>query len=640
MRGGLQMLRHNWLSGARYSVRKKMMWFVMIITLVALLIASAAMVMYELRTYHESRLNDLLSQADLIGRSSASAVVFDDAKTAQASLALLKVAPRITAAAIYTAKGVRFASYARNDAANVKFPELPQAEGYKIEGNQIAVYQQIEDNGEIVGTVYLQARYELVDRLKSYLSILGAVMALSLFGAMLITAWLSELMSRPILEITDVARQVMARRDFALRVRRTTVDEIGYLVDAFNDMLAEIGRRSQALEESNRALQQEMAERRGAEKALLAADQRKDEFLATLAHELRNPLAPLRTALELLRTSGGDAATLASAREVMDRQLRQLVRLVNDLLDVSRITTGKMTLKKERIDLADVVKSALEASRPLIESRGHLLDVVLPAEPVTLYADATRVAQVFLNLLNNAAKFTEPGGTIRVVASAGNGELVVTVSDTGIGISAKMLPVIFEMFAQADRSLERAQAGLGVGLTLVRHLAELHGGTVIARSDGPGRDSEFTVRLPVIAQPGQGEAATGGTQGAGAASAKHRILLADDNEDFVDSLALLLRAIGHEVVVTHDGLAAVAAAAEFKPEFAFLDIGLPKLNGYELARCLRSSPATQNTVLVAVTGWGQSEDVKRARDAGFAIHLTKPVELDAIARILQNPPPA
>jgi len=636
---GLQILRNSWLRGARYSVRKKLMWVVMTTTLVALLIASGAMVIYELRTYHEARVSDLVSQADLIGRSSAAALMFDDPKTAQANLALLKVAPRISAAAIYTAKGARFASYVRADLADVKFPDLPQADGYHVEGDQITVFQQIVDHNEVVGTVYLRARYELIDRLFSYVTILGAVMALSLFGAMLITAWLPELVSRPILEITEVARQVMARRDFSLRVRRTTVDEIGYLVDAFNDMLAEIGRRAQALEESNRALQQEMAERRGAEKALLAADQRKDEFLATLAHELRNPLAPLRTALELLQNSGTDADTLRSAREVMERQLRQLVRLVNDLLDISRITTGKMTLKKEPIQLGDVVKSAVESARPLIETRRHRLDVVLPPVTVTLFADFTRLAQVFLNLLNNAAKFTDSGGAIKLTAEVKGGDLVVTVADTGIGISAKMLPVIFDMFAQADRSLERAQAGLGVGLTLVKHLTELHGGTVVARSDGAGRGSEFIVRLPVIARPEDRAAAPAGP-GAPSAAPARRILMADDNEDFVDSLAMLLRAGGHEVMVAHDGLAAVAAAAEFKPDFAFLDIGLPKMNGYELARCLRGTPATAHTVLVAVTGWGQQEDIRRAREAGFAIHLTKPVEVDAIAQILQNPPPA
>ncbi|HEV7822903.1 MAG TPA: ATP-binding protein, partial [Burkholderiales bacterium] len=290
-----------------------------------------------------------------------------------------------------------------------------------------------------------------------------------------------------------------------------------------------------------------------------------------------------------------------------------------------------------RVALSDICTSAVESARPLIEARGHRLDVHLPTSPVILYADATRLAQVLLNLLNNAAKFTDSGGTITFAAEAKGAELLITVKDTGIGISAKMLPVIFDMFAQADRSLDRAQAGLGVGLTLVKHLVELHGGAIAARSEGAGQGSEFVVRLPVVAQPDDEEPGADTVRAAGEKPAQRRILLADDNEDFVDSLAMLLRSEGHEVLVVHDGLAAVAAAAEFKPEFAFLDIGLPKLNGYELARTLAASPATQATVLVAVTGWGQQDDVRRAHEAGFAVHLTKPVELDAIAQILQNP---
>jgi signal transduction histidine kinase len=631
-----QLLRDSVLRGAKYSVRKKLMLVVLATTLVALLLAGGAMVAYELRTYHATQVDDLFSQADLIGRASAPALAFDDPKAARENLSLLRVTPRISAAAIYTIKGAQFATYTRADIAGFKFPEFPQADGYQIDGNQLLLFKQIEDDNEVLGTVYLRARYELMDRLKNYLSILGAVMALSLVGALLMTAWLQAVVSRPILEITEVARQVMTRRDFSLRVRKTTEDEIGYLVDAFNDMLAEIGRRAQALEESNRALQQEMGERRDAEKALLAADRRKDEFLATLAHELRNPLAPLRNALEILRTAGNDADTLRSARDMMERQLHQLVRLVNDLLDVSRITTGKMILQKERIQLQDVVKSALEAAGPLIEARHHRLTLLLPPEPVVLFADFTRLAQVFLNLLNNAAKFTDVGGNITFAAELKDGELVVTVTDTGIGISTKMLPEIFDMFAQADRSLERAQAGLGVGLTLVKHLVELHGGTVIARSDGLGGGSQFIVRLPGVATSGPDSIVQGEGGMNVLAVARHRILLADDNEDFADSLAMLLRAMGHEVRVAHDGLAAAEAAAEFAPEFAFLDIGLPKLNGYELARRLRESPATRKTVLVAVTGWGQENDRRRSREAGFAYHLVKPVEPDAIQRILKG----
>ena len=634
MMPGSQVLRNGVLRAAKYSVRKKLMLVVLVTTLVALLLASGAMVIYDLRTYHEARVNDLFSQADLIGRASAPALAFNDPKTARENLSLLKVTPGISAAAIYTVKGALFATYIRPDIAGVAFPGLPQPDGYQIDGNQLLMFQQIKDKNEVLGTVFLRASYELIDRLQNYLTILGAVMALSLLGALLMTAWLQAVISGPILEVTQVARQVMTRRDFSLRARKTTHDEIGYLVDAFNDMLAEIGRRAQALEESNRALQQEMAERRDAEKALLAADRRKDEFLATLAHELRNPLAPLRNALEILRSAGSDAGAVQSARDMMERQLRQLVRLVNDLLDISRITTGKMTLKKERIELRDVVNSALEAAGPLIEARQHRLTLLLPPQPVVLFADFTRLAQVFLNLLNNAAKFTDAGGSITFAAELKEGELVVTVTDTGIGINPKMLLVIFDMFAQADRSLERSQAGLGVGLTLVKHLVELHGGSIVAHSKGLGHGSQFIVRLPAVAQPEADTAARREDGAGGPATAKYRILLADDNEDFANSLAMLLRAMGHEVRVAYDGLAAAEAARPFKPQFAFLDIGLPKLNGYDLARRLRELPGTRQTVLIAVTGWGQEEDRRRAREAGFAHHLVKPVDLPVLQEIL------
>jgi signal transduction histidine kinase/ActR/RegA family two-component response regulator len=639
MMPSLQIRGDSLLRGAKYSVRKKLMLVVLATTLVALLLTSGAMVIYELRNYHETRVNDLLSQAELVGRASAPALAFDDPKAAQENLSLLRATPAISAAAIYTKKGALFATYTRQDSAGVAFPELPQAGGYRVDGNQLLLSNKIEDNDEVLGTVYLRARYELVDRLKNYLSILGVVMTLSLLGALLMTSWLQAVVSAPILEVTDVARQVMARRDFSLRVRKTTEDEIGYLVDAFNDMLAEIGRRAQALEESNRALQQEMAERREAEKALLAADQRKDEFLATLAHELRNPLAPLRNALEILRTAGGEADTLRCARDMMERQLRQLVRLVNDLLDVSRITTGKMALQRERIVLQDVVKSAVEAAEPLIQARQQRLAVALPPEPVVLFADFTRMAQVFLNLLNNSAKFTAVGGSIAFSAQLKEGELIITVTDTGIGIETAMLPVIFDMFAQVDRALERSNAGLGVGLTLVKHLVELHGGSIVAHSEGLGRGSQFSVRLPVVASRGDAPTAQTAADASAPARARLRILLADDNEDFADSLAMLLRALGHEVRVEHDGLRAAEAAAEFKPEFAFLDIGLPRLNGYELAHSLREAPTTCHTVLIAVTGWGQPDDRRRSGEAGFAHHLVKPVEFDSIQQILNNAAP-
>ena len=622
------------LPEVRHSVRKKLMLVVLATTFTALLLTGIAMVAYDLRTYQQTWVNDLATQADILGRASAPALVFDDPKAARENLALLRARPKISAAAIYTANGGLFATYQR-DEADPQFPPAPEANGYRIEERQLVLFRRIESPNEVLGTVYLKASYELYERLRSYLDILGAVMIVSLLVAALMSAWLQAAVTKPILAITEVARQVMTRRDFSLRAQKTTDDELGYLTETFNSMLAEVDRRATALEETNRTLEREMAERRHAESALLAADRRKDEFLATLAHELRNPLAPLRNALEILKMTGANEAASRSARDMMDRQLRQMVRLVDDLLDVSRITTGKLRVKEEEVELHAVIQNAVDTALPLIESRRHELEISLPQSPVYLRGDSTRLAQVFLNLLNNAAKFTDPGGRIGCTAELQNGHVVVTVADTGIGISREMLPLVFDMFAQVDRSLERTFAGLGVGLTLAKRLLELHGGTMEARSEGLGHGSAFIVRLPVIS-PSTAAGALPREQTVGLRSESRRILLAEDNEDFSSSFATILRAMGHEVLVTHDGLSALEAAHVFKPDVAFLDIGLPKLNGYELARRIRASADGVRAVLIAVTGWGQENDKRRAREAGFDHHLVKPVEPDQVEQILAS----
>ncbi len=620
-------------AGIRSSVRRKVMLVVLATTFVALLLTGAAMMIYDLRTYHQSWVDDVVAQADLIGRASAPALAFDDERVARENLSLLRGRPKVAAAAVYNARGELFASYAREGDAAPQFPQAPGAEGYRIDGNQMQVFKRIEaNNKELLGTIYFQASYEVMERLRSYLAILGSVMVVSMLAALLVAVWLQASVTRPILAVTTVAQQVMSQRDFSLRVRKTTEDEIGYLVEAFNAMLAEIGEQTRTLEDTNSTLELEMGERRAAEKALLAADRQKDEFLATLAHELRNPLAPLLNAMDILRISGNDPKATQAAREMMARQLHQLVQLVNDLLDVSRISTGKMVLKKERTALAGIMQTALEAAAPLVELRGHRLQVELPQEPVWLMADATRLAQVFVNLLNNAAKFTDPGGRIGLHASRQDGELVVRVTDSGLGISADMLPVIFDMFAQADRSLERAHAGLGVGLSLARYLVEVHGGSITASSAGAGRGSEFTVRLPTLEAGAHAEA--GSLPQAAAPANRFRILLADDNVDFAASLAMLLETMDHTVLVANDGQRALEMAPDFKPDFCFLDIGLPKVHGYDLARRLREHPATRDAVMVAVSGWGQEEDKRRSREAGFDHHLVKPVEFGQIEAVL------
>jgi CheY-like chemotaxis protein len=318
----------------------------------------------------------------------------------------------------------------------------------------------------------------------------------------------------------------------------------------------------------------------------------------------------------------------------MERQLAALVRLVDDLLDVSRITRGKVQLRPEPVELAEVVARAVETSTPLIQSRRHELKVSLPPGPVRLTADPTRLAQVLANLLNNAAKYTEEGGRIRLTAERQGGDAVVRVRDTGIGIPADVLPRVFELFAQADRSLDRAQGGLGIGLTLVKSLVEMHGGGVQARSEGLGRGSEFVVRLPAPAIAAAPEP-KGGRKPTEVGWPRRRILVVDDNVDSTNALAkMLTRLYSQEVRVAHDGPEALAAAGEFRPEIVLLDIGLPGMDGYEVARRLRSRPKAEGLLLVALTGWGQESDRDRAREAGFDRHLVKPVDPETLRDLL------
>ena len=374
---------------------------------------------------------------------------------------------------------------------------------------------------------------------------------------------------------------------------------------------------------------------------LSEANRRKDEFLAILAHELRNPLAPIRNGLQIMRLASDNKAAAEQARTMMEEQLAQMVRLIDDLLDISRITRGKIELRKERVELAAVIQSAVESSSPLIEASGHDLTVTLPREPIFLDADLTRLAQVFSNLLNNAAKYTDRGGRIRLTALGQGSDVVITVRDTGIGIPAGMLSKVFEMFMQVDRSLERTQGGLGIGLTLVKRLVDMHGGTSEARSDGPGKGSEFVVRLPVmVLPPAQNPQRSNGCCDQAVAASGRRVLVVDDNPELARSFDMLLRLMGHESRVAYDGLAAVEAAEAFRPDVVLMDIGMPKLNGYEAARRIREQPWGKDMALVAVTGWGQEEDRRRSHEAGFDQHLVKPVDHADLQKVLDQRCPA
>jgi signal transduction histidine kinase len=368
---------------------------------------------------------------------------------------------------------------------------------------------------------------------------------------------------------------------------------------------------------------------------LKEADRQKDEFLATLAHELRNPLAPIRNALEILRIAGADTAASAAARELLDRQIGQVVRLVDDLLDMSRITRGQLELRMEDVQLATVVRSAIEVSRPHIQERRHELIVDPPRLALRVRADVARLSQVFSNLLNNAAKYTPSGGKIRVRFEAKDGEATVVVQDNGAGIPAAALPHVFEMFTQADRSHERSQ-GLGIGLRIVERLVAMHGGTVEARSDGAGTGSEFLVRLPLLPVAGEEPEPKALLLRAQAGPRIRRVLVADDDSDSMTSLAMMLRLMGSEVRTARDGLEAVRIADEFRPDVILLDIGMPVLDGYDACRRIRSETWGAGIVIVALTGWSQEEDRRKSEAAGFDRHLVKPVDPDVLGRFLDG----
>lgn len=367
------------------------------------------------------------------------------------------------------------------------------------------------------------------------------------------------------------------------------------------------------------------------------ADRRKDEFLATLAHELRNPLAPIRSGLEVMKLAKDDPATMEEIRCTMERQTQQLMMLVDDLLDVSRISKGKLELRKCRVKLADVVQSAVEASRPFMVESNHELTVSLPEQPLYLNADPNRLAQVFSNLLNNSTKYTPAGGRIKLSAEQQRGVVIVSVEDNGLGIPAEMLDNIFEMFTQIDRPQEKGYTGLGIGLSLVKSLVEMHDGRIEVRSQGSGAGSVFSVRLPVLPessseQPTPSHADASATK----TSIKRKVLVVDDNKAAATMLSMVVKMLGNEVRKAHDGKEGIEVAEEFLPDMILMDIGMPRMNGYEAARHIRLQAWSSGMMLVALTGWGQEEDKIRTKDAGFDHHLVKPAEPAAIQNLLDN----
>lgn len=377
----------------------------------------------------------------------------------------------------------------------------------------------------------------------------------------------------------------------------------------------------------------DVTERRRLEHELREADRRKNEFLATLAHELRNPLAPIRNAMQFFHIRGPAVPEVQWAAGIIDRQVQRMTRLVDDLLDISRISCNKLEISKERVELASVVQGAVETSRPLIEECGQELTVNLPPGPITLDADPTRLAQVISNLLNNAAKYMDKGGRIDLTVERIGSDVVMSIRDTGIGIPADKLATVFEMFSQVESALGWSQGGMGIGLSLVKRLVEMHGGCVEAKSDGVGKGSEFVVRLPVVVEAARALEA-GEWDEPAAPKSSLTILIVDDNRDAANSLAMLLRIMGNDTRTAYDGQEGMDMAEKFRPDVALLDISLPKLNGYQMCRRIREQPWGIGIVLIAVTGRGQDEDRRRSQEAGFDHHMVKPVDPKALMNLL------
>jgi signal transduction histidine kinase/ActR/RegA family two-component response regulator len=634
---------------AEKSVRGKLMRIVLLTTAIALLAAGIGMLTHDLSVYRDSWVADLETQASILSTSTATALMTDDHTVAERNVAALQVRPTVLVAALYTMSGQLYASFVRSGELPAPLQLQVVVRSARVSGGSVELIQPVVLEGRRYGTILLRAHHDIGARALAYLGIFGLVTLMSMLVALLLSTALQRDITEPLDSMANVARQVVTRRDYSLRAYSTTDDEIGFVVEAFNSMLDEVQSRARALEESNLALMNEVEIRHSAEVALARAnsrlestmaalkeaDRKKDEFLATLAHELRNPLAPVMHAVKLMESAAADERQRQWGREVIARQVQRMALLLDDLLDVSRITRGRLELRKDCVDLRALVGSAVETARPLIEAKNHTLNVDLPADPIELEVDTLRLSQALSNLLTNAAKYTDARGQIRLSVVQGEQGLTIRVTDNGIGIEPSVIKGLFEMFSQIDSAIDRAEGGLGIGLALVKGLVTLHGGTVEAASAGLGQGSEFTIRLPrsvviercvVSEDMPSSPAPSVGRHG--------KVVIADDNRDAADSLRLLLELSGYDALVAYNGQQTLDFGAQERPDVFILDVGMPDMTGYDVARRIRQQAWGRGALLVAVTGWGQDDDKQRARVAGFDHHFTKPVSPEAVELVL------
>jgi signal transduction histidine kinase/CheY-like chemotaxis protein len=604
-------------------IRQKLTYVSVLTSGVTLLFACIAFVVYERVTFSHTMLQKLSSEAQIVGTNCASALLFDDADAAAKTLAALKAEPNIMGAAVYRKNGDRFATYVRPGATTPSLAEhVDAAEPHRFLADRLVVFRPIVIDGERVGAVGIVSDLaEVSARIRGYLGIAALVFLAAILAALVISWRVQRVISEPILHLVDTARAVSEAKSYAIRAIPTGEDEIGLLIRTFNDMLAQIQERDSELERAR-----DEAE---------AGNRAKDEFLAVVSHELRTPLTPILSWTRLLGGGKLDGAATRRALESIERNVKSQAQLVEDLLDVSRIIAGKVRLDLQQVELGPLIEGAVDSTRPAADAKGIRVQVLLDPRAGAVAGDPQRLQQVLWNLLSNAIKFTPKGGRVQVQLKRVNSHVEVSVSDTGQGIKPEFLPHVFDRFRQADSSSKRVHGGLGLGLAIVRHIVELHGGRARAESAGEGQGATFTVELPLslirtavtparVHPTSEGALAFAPTTTLAAV----RILVVDDEPDTLETLQHVLEACGAEVRTAVSAQEALAILAEWRPDLLVSDIGMPGEDGYELIRKVRALAPDQGGQIpaLALTAYARVEDRLRVLGAGFQMHVAKPIE--------------
>jgi signal transduction histidine kinase len=606
-------------------VRQKLTVTNVLSSAVALLLATAAFVGYELVTFREAMVRKLSTQAEIIGYNTASALLFDDREAAARTLAALQAEPHVLAAGVYTKDGAPFATYLRagvRDAPVLAERGSRRGSWHRFASGELIVSEEIEVDGDYAGSVRIVSDLrERGTRLQSYLGIVVVAFLAAIVTALLLSARLQRAISGPILHLVDRARVVSEQKNYAIRAAPSGSDELGLLVRTFNEMLAQIQQRDTDLERARDAAED--------------ANRAKDEFLAVVSHELRTPLTPILSWTRMLRAGTLDERAAGRAVDVIERNARSQAQLIDDLLDESRIIAGKVRLDVQQIELRPIVDAAVESVRPAAEAREIRLQVLSDPRAGMVSGDPERLQQVFWNLLSNAIKFTPKGGRVQVRVQRVNSHVEVAVSDTGQGIAPDFLPYVFDRFRQADSSTTRRHGGLGLGLAIVRHIAELHGGRVRADSAGDGQGATFTVELPIavlhapaLATRVHPKASSDVGFQPGPVLRGLRILVVDDEPDTLETIGTLLGQCGADVLTAASAAEGLERLKAWRPDLLVSDIGMPVEDGYALIRRVRALPADAggNTLALALTAYARVEDRLKVLTAGFQMHVAKPIE--------------